>query len=144
MTGAPWQYQDPSKAPAQPNQPPSQESDTALPDASAGFDDGAAQGGPYGGPSTDKKQDAIWNRLRLRFFTQAGNGIAIPITPAATTVTLTLQRAEQNTDYGVHVETNWLTTSMVSAKSTTQFTVTFGTAAPGSATLDYITFRAET
>lgn len=133
-----------SVAPAQPNQSPGQQDNTQLPDPGAGFGDGAQAGGPYGGPSTNKKADAVWNRIRRRFFTQAGNGVAIPVTATNTTITITLPRVEQDNKYGVNVTVNWLTTSKVTAKTTTNFVVTFGTAAPASATLDFITFRAET
>lgn len=140
---APWSYSDPSRAPAQPNQTPKQDSDIAVtPGASSSDPSGS---GPYaGGPSGDKKADAVWNRIRRRFFTQAGNGVAVPVTLAATTITITLPRVESNATYGVNVTPNWLTTSKVTLKTTTNFVVTFGTGAPASALIDYITFRSET
>lgn len=79
----------------------------------------------------------------MRFFTQAGNGVAAPVTPSATTVTITLPRVEQNALYGVTVTPSWLTTVKVTAKTTTNFLVTFGTAAPVSAVIDYVTFRSD-
>lgn len=142
MTGAPWQYQDVTRAPAQPNQAPRQSDNPQLPDpGSASTPDGT--GASWRGPSSDKKSDAIWNRIRRRFFTQAGNDVGVAVTLAATTKSITLPREEQDALYGVNVAPNWLTTYKVTAKTTTSFLVTFGTAAPASATFDYITFRTE-
>lgn len=67
----------------------------------------------------------------------------LSVTAAATTVTYTFpnEGTEVDTNYGIVATPNWSTTCYVSARSTTSFTLTFGTAAPASATVDAIMFR---
>lgn len=48
---------------------------------------------------------------------------------------------EPDANFAVLVTPNWLTTWKVTGKATTGFTVTFGTAAPASATFDYMIVR---
>lgn len=48
---------------------------------------------------------------------------------------------EPDADYAVIVTPNWGTTSWVTAKATTGFTINFGTAAPASATVDWFIVR---
>lgn len=91
----------------------------------------------------DTRQDAIWQRLRRRFFTSAGNVVRQSVSTSATSVTLTFPRTEADTSYGVNVTPSWNTTVWVSSRSTTGCTINFGTAAPASATIDVITFRSE-
>lgn len=49
--------------------------------------------------------------------------------------------AEPDANYGVWVSPSWLTTWRVTSKATTGFTVDFGTAAPASATIDWLITR---
>lgn len=98
---------------------------------------------PFTQVAGDARQDAIWQRLRLRFFTSAGNVAQKPVTAAATSVAITFPREEPDTDYGVSVTPNWNTTVWVSNKTTTGCTINFGTAAGAGATIDLITFRSE-
>ena len=48
---------------------------------------------------------------------------------------------EPDADYAVIVTPNWSTTTFVTAKATTGFTINFGTAAPASATVDWFIVR---
>lgn len=81
--------------------------------------------------------------LIRRHLTPAGNYPKQSVPLAATTLTITFPRAEQDTAYGVSALPNWLTTVAVTSRSTTGLTVTFGTAAPASATCDVLTYRTE-
>ena len=81
--------------------------------------------------------------LVRRHLTPAGNYPKQPVTLAATSVSITFPRAEQDTAYGVSATPSWLTTVAVTSKSTTGCTITFGTAAPANATVDVSTFRTE-
>lgn len=81
--------------------------------------------------------------LIRRHLTPAGNYPKQSVTLAATTLTITFPRAEQDTAYGLVVTPSWLSTVAVTSKSTTGCTITFGTAAPASATVDVMTFRSE-
>lgn len=92
---------------------------------------------------SDARQDAIWLRIRRRFFTSAGNRVQQAVTAAATSVAITWPRTEVDTSYGVLATPTWGTTVWVSTRSTTGCTVNFGTAAPANATVDVITFRSE-
>lgn len=91
----------------------------------------------------DARQAAVWQRLRLRFFTSAGTKVAQAVTAAATSVAVTWPRTEVDAAYGVVATPNWGTTCWVSARTTTGCTVNFGTAAPANATVDILTFRSE-
>lgn len=92
---------------------------------------------------SDARQDAIWLRIRRRFFTSAGNTVAQAVTAAATSTSISFPRTEVDTSYGVNATPNWGTTVWVTNKTTTGCTVNFGTAAPASASVDVITFRSE-
>lgn len=98
---------------------------------------------PFLGPSVDARAQAVWDRLRRRFFTQAGNRVAVAVTLGAGSVSVTFPRTEQDASYGVVATPNWGTTCWVTGKTTTGCTVSFGTVAPASATVDLITFRSE-
>lgn len=91
----------------------------------------------------DARQDAIWLRIRRRFFTSAGNRVAVPVTAGAGSVSVTFPRTEPDTSYGVTATPNWSTTVWVPTKTTTACTINFGTVAPANATVDLITFRTE-
>lgn len=80
-------------------------------------------------------------RLERRWLTLAGNRVGLAVTAAATTLTVTLSPAEFDIEYGVSAMPNWGTTVWVTSKQLGQFTLNFGTAAPGSATVDVATFR---
>lgn len=67
--------------------------------------------------------------------------MALSVTAAATTKVVTLSPAEFDVEYGVLATPSWGTTVWVTGKQLGQFTLNFGTAAPGSATVDVATFR---
>lgn len=82
--------------------------------------------------------------IRYRVLTRAGNGVAAAVTAGATTLAVTLPKTESGSDYGVVATPGWATTVWVTGKSTTSFTLNFGSAAPGGgSTVDYFTFRSE-
>ena len=94
-----------------------------------------------------QSRDAVSERaqrvLLSRYLTQGGVKIGETVTQAATTKAVTFTINEPNTSFGVLVTPNWLTTWRVTTKATTGFTVDFGTAAPASATFDWVVFREE-
>jgi hypothetical protein len=83
------------------------------------------------------------DRITQRFGTAGGTGTQYPIPPTATAVTILLLRREWDTNYGVVVTPSWLTTVAVTARTTSGFDVSFGTAAPAGATVDWCLFRSE-
>jgi hypothetical protein len=89
------------------------------------------------------REDTQWLRVRRRFLTSAGNTVAQAVTAAASSVAVTFPRTEVDASYGVVATPNWGTTVWVTNKTTTGCTINFGTAAPASATVDFITFRTE-
>jgi hypothetical protein len=91
----------------------------------------------------DARQDAIWQRLRLRFFTSAGNVVEAVVPALASSLTVTFPREEPDARYGVSVTPSWDTTVWVGTKTTTGCTINFGTAPVADATLDLLTFRSE-
>lgn len=134
--------------------------DSRLPsirDVGSGIKTGSDASGPNGvqpwaAPSTpnqgleDPIEAARWQRLRLRFFTAAGNGVSLAIGAAATELAVVFEREEPNTDYGIMILPGWSTTAYVpdADKATTGFTARFGTASPGGgSTVSFITFRSE-
>lgn len=92
-------------------------------------------------PMTDPRAETQFDVLRRRHLMRAGNLVAEPVTQTATTLDVTFDLTEQDADYGVNVTPNWLTTFKVTLKTTTGYRITFGTAAPASATVDTTTFR---
>ena len=98
---------------------------------------------PYPNLADDARVRAIWDRIRRRFFTQAGNRVAVAVTLGAGNVAVTFPRTEQDTAFGVVATPNWGTTCWVNTKTTTGCTVNFGTVAPANATVDLVTFRSE-
>lgn len=85
----------------------------------------------------------IWRRLKRRFFTSAGNAVALSVTATHTTLAVVFPRTEVDTKYGVAALPSWLTTIACTAKTTTGCTLSFGTAAPSGATIDLATYRTE-
>lgn len=81
--------------------------------------------------------------LFRRYLTRGGTDVNVAVTLAATSHIVTFDKAEPDALFGVVVTPNWLTTFRVTSKATTGFTVDFGTAAPASATMDYLVFRKE-
>lgn len=81
--------------------------------------------------------------LHRRYLTAGGTGCNLAVPTGATSLAVTLARREYDAGYGVTVTPSWLTIVAVTAKTTTGFTVTFGTAAPAGATVDYSLFRSE-
>lgn len=86
----------------------------------------------------------MFNILRRRYLTKAHPDRNIAVTAAATTVNIVFDDSEVDALYGVLATPNWSTTCYVTTKAVTGFTINFGTAAPASATVDYIVFRKET
>jgi hypothetical protein len=87
---------------------------------------------------------AIWRRLLLRWFTSAGNRVAVAVGAGAGNVAVTWARTEPNTEYGVHATPSWGTTVYVTNKLAAGCTLNFGTGAPvGGGTVDVSTFRSE-
>jgi len=89
---------------------------------------------------------AFWNRFRRRFFTSAGNRVALSVDAGATSVSWTFDRSEVDTQYGVVALASWNAGAHLPAadKSTTGLTLRFGTAAPiGGGVVDLATFRSE-
>lgn len=82
--------------------------------------------------------------LFQRFLTLGGTRVATAVTLAAANVVVTFPRNEPDTNYGAIAIPNWGTTIYINTKTTTGMTINFGTVAPASATVDWITFRAET
>lgn len=68
-------------------------------------------------------------------------GAVKPVTAGDTSLTYVHNSPYPNTTYGVLCTPNWDTTCWVSARSTTSFTLSFGTAAPADATVDWIVVR---
>lgn len=93
---------------------------------------------------TDVREDAIWQRLKRRLFTNGGSGVGVTVPLAATSRTVAFDRLEPDARYAVTVLPSWNTTTYIAAadKATTGFTVHFGSAAPANATIDFNTYRA--
>jgi len=71
---------------------------------------------------------------------QKGTNVAVP--EGATSLTITLPVAEPDTNYGVLVTPAWNTNCWVTGKTTTDFTVNFGTPAPtGGSYIDWFVYR---
>lgn len=83
----------------------------------------------------------LLRRLVHKYLTPAGQKVKLSVSNGATTATWTFDRTESDTDFGVLALPNWSTTTYLSARSTTAVTITFGTAAGASATVDITTFR---
>jgi hypothetical protein len=95
------------------------------------------------GPLSSPREASIWARLRLRHFTPSGTGVGVAVPAGSVSLDIVFARAESNTDYGVLIVPNWDTSSFITDKTTTGFTVSFG-AAPGSdTTLQWATHRSE-
>lgn len=85
---------------------------------------------------------AQYGILRRRFLTLGGVGVNYAVAGAAGSTTVNLNLTEPDAVYGVFVTPSWNTTTYITAKTTTTFTVTYGTAAPGGGgTIDWIVFR---
>lgn len=93
--------------------------------------------------AVNTREEEQVRRIRFRYATSGGCGVKIPVTVTAVTAVIPLARKESDTNYGVHITTSWLTTRAVTARTTSSFTCTFGTAAPASSLLDFIIFRSE-
>jgi hypothetical protein len=92
---------------------------------------------------TNARVSTLLDRIVKRFGTAGGVGVQYPIPVTASAVTITFLRREWDTDYGVLVTPSWPTTVAVTARTTTGFDVSFGTAAPPGATVDWCLFRSE-
>jgi hypothetical protein len=92
----------------------------------------------------DGRREAEWRVLRVRYLTRGGTGINTAVTAAASSVAVAFTKAEQDAVYGVVATPDWGTTTYVTSKATTGFTLNFGTAAPGGGgVVDWTVFRAE-
>lgn len=89
------------------------------------------------------RADLVVSKLVQRFGTNAGVGVKAPVTAAGTSASITFKRPEYDALYGVTATTNWLTTIAVTSRSSVGFTLSFGTAAPSGATVDWCLFRSE-
>ncbi len=101
---------------------------------------------PPAQPLSDPQEAAKWSRLRLRWFTAAGNGVDLVVGAGATSLAIVFERVEPNTDYGIILTPGWNTTGYVPVvdKHTTGFTARFGSAAPGGGSVcSYGIFRSE-
>ena len=68
-----------------------------------------------------------------------GNNVAVAA--AATSLAVTLSQTLPNTNYAVYVTPQWNTSVWITGKTTTGFTINFGTAAPtGGSALDWVIF----
>ncbi len=97
-------------------------------------------------PLEEPQEAAKWMRLRLRFFTAAGNGVDTAVVGGASSTAITFKRTEPNTKYGALVIPSWNTTVYLASgdKLTTGFTVHYGSNAPGGGgTISWATFRSE-
>jgi len=68
-------------------------------------------------------------------------GVNVPVSQGATAITITLPIAEPDVIYGVLVIPNWSTSVYIVTKTTTSFTVGFGTSAPSNAKIDWLLYR---
>ena len=93
---------------------------------------GGAQIRGSGGSSPSITNVNISNYLK-------GNNVAVAA--AATSLAVTLPVTLPNTNYAVYVTPQWNTSVWVTGKTTTGFTINFGTAAPtGGSALDWVVF----
>lgn len=90
-----------------------------------------------------EQQAAHFRELRRRFLTNGGNAVGVAVGNGATSHAVTFDIAEPDVNYGVSVTPTWATTVRVAEadKSTTGFTVRFGSAAGASDKIDYLVFR---
>lgn len=89
------------------------------------------------------REQEQWRRVRRRIATSGGTGVGVAVGNGNSTLTVTFPRTEADTHYGVIVQPSWGTTTAVSNKTTTGFTVAFSVAAGASDVIDYIIFRTE-
>jgi hypothetical protein len=69
-------------------------------------------------------------------------GVNVAVSEGSTSLTVTLPVTEPNTSYGVLVIPQWNTNVWVTNKTTTSFTINFGTAAPtGGSYIDWFVYR---
>ena len=92
--------------------------------------------------STISKELRQWRQLLMQYMhTQAGLRVKLAVGNGATTVTYTFSSPDYDDNYGIVATPTWSTTVRVSARSITAFTLTFGTAAGASDTVDVMSFR---
>jgi hypothetical protein len=89
----------------------------------------------------DARDQIQYEVLRRRHLARGGVGCNTAITAAAANQVIPLVNAERDALYGVCVTPNWGTTIYVTAKTTAQFQVNFGTVAPANAKIDWHVFR---
>jgi hypothetical protein len=76
-----------------------------------------------------------------RTISTSQKGVNVPVDVGVTNMTVTLPIAEPDTAYGVLVSPGWNTTYWITGKTTTSFTVNFGTAPTAASTFDWFLFR---
>ena len=85
---------------------------------------------PFYGPSI--QQTVVQNYIK-------GNNVAVAA--GATSLAVTLSSTLPSTNYAVYVTPQWNTSYWITGKTTTGFTINFGTAAPtGGSALDWVIF----
>jgi len=78
-----------------------------------------------------------WNLIVVNYF--KGNNVAVAA--GATSLAVTLSLTLPTTNYAVYVTPQWNTSVWITGKTTTGFTINFGTAAPtGGSALDWVIF----
>lgn len=87
------------------------------------------------------RTDSDGRRIVHKFLTAAGQKVKLAVSNGGTSVTWTFDRTESDTDYGVVATPTWSTTVRVSSRTTTAVTLSFGSAAGASDTVDIIVFR---
>jgi hypothetical protein len=68
-------------------------------------------------------------------------GIAAAVTSGQTTLAITFATAQADANYAVLCTPNYATTCYVTNVATTGFTISFGTAAPANATVNWLVVR---
>ena len=82
--------------------------------------------------------------MRLSGSEQGGGnlrGVDVPVESGSLYVVIALPRAEADARFAVQVAPSWRTPLAIVGKTTTGFTVSFGTPAPGDAHLDWFLIR---
>jgi len=68
-------------------------------------------------------------------------GVNVTVASGSTSLAITLPKSEPDTSYGVIVTPQWNTTVWITNKTTTGFTINFGTAPSTNSALDWFVYR---
>jgi hypothetical protein len=95
-------------------------------------------------PPYDAREDAIKRNMQRRLGTSGGSAVGVAVGNGATSHAVTFARREFDANYGVSITPSWSTTVRIAPadKSTTGFTVRFGTAAGATDFIDWLVYRA--